>query len=288
MTYQPSPVLQYDCIGGRRILNQLGLTSKFFVKSSPEVWRDARNAGFETAELVFPSDMSIKPMFEEAAKRRSDILSVGLEILSAHTPFGPMTDPSSANTAQRRLAMETEKTVLDQISNWEIGIAVLHASFEPIGEDERAARMEIARDAIAELGEYARTRGVTLAVEVLPRTCLGNCSEEILYLTDHGRLAKVNLDFNHLLKESHASFIEAAAPYIVTTHVSDYDFVDEKHWMPGIGKIDWKNVIGCIRKHGYNGQFMFETYEDRAIPGKKCTPRMIIDTWRRLMSEEKE
>ena len=269
-------------------MNQLGLTSKFFVKSSPEVWREAQNAGFETAELVFPSDMSIKPMFEEAAKRRSDIRSSGLHILSAHTPFGPMTDPSSANTAQRRLAMETEKTVLDQISDWEISIAVLHASFEPIGEDERATRMEIARDAIAELGEYARTRGVTLAVEVLPRTCLGNCSKEILYLTEHGKLAKVNFDFNHLLKESHFSFIEAVAPYIVTTHVSDYDFVDEKHWMPGIGKIDWKNVIGCIREHGYNGQLMFETYEDRAIPGKICTPGMIVDMWHRLMSEEKE
>ena len=269
-------------------MNQLGLTSKFFVKSSPEVWRDAQNAGFETAELVFPSDMSIKPMFEEAAKRRSDIRSSGLHILSAHTPFGPMTDPSSANTAQRRLAMETEKKVLDQISDWGIGIAVLHASFEPIGEDERASRMEIARDAIAELGEYARKRGITLAVEVLPRTCLGNCSDEILYLTDHGKLASINLDFNHLLKETHAAFIEATAPWIVTTHISDYDFVDEKHWMPGMGKIDWKNVISCIREHGYNGQFMFETYEQRAVPGKTCTPEMIIAKWHLLMQDGQE
>ncbi|MBQ8087173.1 MAG: sugar phosphate isomerase/epimerase [Clostridia bacterium] len=264
-------------------MNPLGLTSKFFVESSFEKWIDTRAAGFETAELVFPPNAPEKKMFAEAALRREHILAADLKILSAHTPFGPAADPSSANSAQRRESIALEKRVLDQIADWGISIAVLHASFEPIGDDERASRLAIARDAVAELGEYARDRGVTLAVEELPRTCLGNCSQEMLYLTDCGTLAQMNFDFNHLLKETHEHFIDAVAPYIVTTHLSDYDFVDEKHWMPGVGQVRWKQVIEYIQAHGYTGQFMFETYEERAIPGKHCTPQMIMDEWKKLM-----
>ena len=266
-------------------MNPLGLTSKFFVESSEACWADARSAGFETAELVFPPDMQSGPMFEEAERRRAHILSAGLRILSAHTPFGPATDPSSANTEQRRQAIRLEKRVLDQIAEWKIGLAVLHASFEPVGEDERAVRLAIARDAVGELGDYARSLGITLAVEELPRTCLGNCSDEMLYLTDHGRLAKMTFDFNHLLRETHEHFLDACAPYIVTTHLSDYDFVDEKHWMPGVGKVDWPGVIRYIREKGYTGQFLFETYEQRAIPGRHCTPAMILETWRSMISD---
>ena len=184
-----------------------------------------------------------------------------------------------------RIAIRLEKRVLDQIAEWKIGLAVLHASFEPVGEDERAVRLAIARDAVGELGDYARSLGITLAVEELPRTCLGNCSDEMLYLTDHGRLAKMTFDFNHLLRETHEHFLDACAPYIVTTHLSDYDFVDEKHWMPGVGKVDWPGVIRYIREKGYTGQFLFETYEQRAIPGRHCTPAMILETWRSMISD---
>lgn len=266
-------------------MNRLGLTSKFFVESTPEKWEDARRVGFETAELVFPPDMPERAMTREAEIRREHILSAGLEILSAHTPFGPATDPSSANTEQRRQAIALEKRVLDRIAEWNIGIAVMHASFEPIGDDERANRLAIARDAVEELGAYALSLGVVLAVEELPRTCLGNCSAEMLQLTGHGSSAMMTFDFNHLLKETHESFINACGPYIITTHLSDYDFVDEKHWMPGVGSVPWKKVVDQLLSTGYAGQLMFETYEQRAIPGEMCTPGKIMESWKRLMGD---
>ena len=264
-------------------MNPLGLTSKFFIESAPEKWRDVRAAGFANAELVFRPHVPAEEAVEEAAQRRAHILGAGLALGSAHLPYDGAADVSSLDEANRAAGMALEKRVLDQIGAWEIPIAVLHASYEPVADADRAARLDIARDAIADLGEYARRRGVTLAVEVLPRTCLGNCAREILYLTGEGTLAKVNFDFNHLLKESHFGFIDAVMPHIVTTHLSDYDFVDEKHWMPGIGKIDWPAAVGRLLDAGYGGQLMFETYEQRAVPGMCCTPAMLAEQWARLM-----
>ena len=45
---------------------------------------------------------------------------------------------------------------------------------------------------------------------------------------------------------------------IVTVHISDYDFIDERHWIPGTGKIDWKELISLLKAIDYEGPFMNE------------------------------
>ena len=47
---------------------------------------------------------------------------------------------------------------------------------------------------------------------------------------------------------------------IGTIHVSDYDRVDERHWIPGHpgAVIDWGEFFNLLKKSGYKGVFMFE------------------------------
>ncbi len=54
---------------------------------------------------------------------------------------------------------------------------------------------------------------------------------------------------------------------IITTHISDYDFIDEKHWLPGEGKVDWEAMISKFEEIGYKGVWMYEV-------GLKC-PRTL-------------
>lgn len=65
-------------------------------------------------------------------------------------------------------------------------------------------------------------------------------------------------DVNHLLVDNHRDFIKGVGDKIVSLHLSDYDFVDEKHWLPGEGKIDWKELIGLLKSINYTGPFMNE------------------------------
>ena len=53
-------------------------------------------------------------------------------------------------------------------------------------------------------------------------------------------------------------FVRAVGKKIVTTHVSDYDFVDEKHWLPGEGKVDWQALVQALKDVGYNGPWLYE------------------------------
>lgn len=81
--------------------------------------------------------------------------------------------------------------------------------------------------------------------------------------------ANVVLDVNHLLHDKPQDAIRRLGKKIKTLHISDYDFVFERHKMPGEGKIDWNAVIGALEEVGYDGRFNYElnmsygyTYKD--------------------------
>lgn len=97
-----------------------------------------------------------------------------------------------------------------------------------------------------------------LAVEDLPRTCPGRDSGEILFLLQAHPALRVCFDTNHLLRESPQDFIRRAGDKIVTTHVSDYDFKDEKHWLPGEGDVDRYALADAPADAGYGGVWLYE------------------------------
>ena len=63
---------------------------------------------------------------------------------------------------------------------------------------------------------------------------------------------------------------------IVTIHVSDYDLLDEKHWLPGEGKADWKGIITTLREIGYKGPWLYELEFD--LPPSATINRRLLTT----------
>ncbi|MGN1121917.1 MAG: sugar phosphate isomerase/epimerase family protein [Eubacteriales bacterium] len=184
----------------------------------------------------------------------------GVTVWSLHLPFAPFErmDISSLNAQLRKSSVEICKDVLRKAPELGARIAVIHPSAEPIRPEDRAARIEQSRTSLAELAEYAAPLGITVAVEDLPRTCLGNCSAEIRALIAADDRLRVCFDTNHLLTEKNVDFARALGDKIVTLHVSDYDFRDEKHWMPGEGKSDWRELVDVLHEVHYAGVFMYE------------------------------
>lgn len=97
-----------------------------------------------------------------------------------------------------------------------------------------------------------------LCIEELPRTCLGRNSTELLRIIAPYPDVKICFDTNHLLSEGLLHFVETCGDRIATVHVSDYDMIDERHWFPGKGKIDWPALYRALMKVGYKVVFMYE------------------------------
>ena len=184
----------------------------------------------------------------------------GVELWSYHLPFSPFSriNPASPDAQTRAFTAGYFEKLMKAAADEGISRFVVHASGEPIAPADRDASMAYAMESLDALAEKAAKMGAVIAVEDLPRSCLGNCSDDMLRLLSANDKLRVCFDTNHLLGEDHASFMEKTAKYFITTHISDYDFANERHWLPGEGKIDWPLVIDGLKKAGYEGVWMYE------------------------------
>ena len=188
----------------------------------------------------------------------------GVNIWSFHLPFA---DPQHVDIASldeeiRQKSVEWWCRLIKTGAEMGVKIFVAHPSSEPISEDPeiRSKNIAAAKKSLKELAEFAAEYDAVIAVEDLPRTCLGRNSDEIAELLSADSRLRVCFDTNHLLIEDNLKFIEKLGNKIVTLHVSDYDFTDEKHWLPGEGKIDWQALYTALIAKGYNGVWMYELY----------------------------
>ncbi len=182
----------------------------------------------------------------------------GVTVSSLHLPFSQEKDLSLTDSAARRGVVAFQSELMKRGAAVGIPLFVIHPSSEPIEDGERAARMACAKESLATLAELAESLGVTLAVEDLPRTCLGNCSAEMLELLSAHPALRSCLDTNHLLGEDTAAYVRRVGDRIVTTHVSDYDFINERHWLPGEGKQDFLAILEALGEAGYEGPWLYE------------------------------
>ena len=212
-------------------------------------------------------------MFEDPAGRPSRVSLVNrwtgggdLTVKSVHALFGAEYDLSSPAADIRGGAVEAVRDALWLASSLGARIIVVHPSTEPIAAEDRPRRMRYAAEALEELEGGCRETGVKIAVELLPRTCLGNTVEELLELIS-GRdrnLFGVCLDTNHLMDrpETLAAVVRELGEDLTTLHISDYDGVDEKHLLPGKGVLDWAEFMRALAGIGYTGPFDYESKID--------------------------
>ncbi len=207
---------------------------------------------------VSPSNEQLKTLDFKLLRTIAD--KTGVELWSYHLPFMPFEKLNIASLNKELVAYTTSvlTELIKRAGDIGIKIAVIHPSGEPNKEEERQELLKISADALAHLGDVAFSSGMTLAVEDLPRTCLGNCSSDIERLIADNDKLRVVFDTNHLLIEKNEDFIKKLGSKIITLHVSDYDFRNERHWLPYEGKNNWVNIVTLLENVGYNGPFMYE------------------------------
>lgn len=185
----------------------------------------------------------------------------GVTLWSYHLPFGDISDISHTDEEKRIRALEFLYPLIDKAANIGIKKFIIHPSYEPIGDDEREVKLQASKKSLKALAEYVDKFGGVICVEDLPRSCLGHDVAEMLSLVSADDRLRICFDVNHLLEQfgcTHSDFVAALGDRIVTVHMSDYDFVDEKHFFCGNGDIDWDELIGLLEGVGYDGPFLYE------------------------------
>jgi sugar phosphate isomerase/epimerase len=238
-------------------------TSLCFTGSlSAESLADLKANGIDAVEFSFSRDRYYNEFdFVNRAQEYADrVKATGLEWWSLHLPFSRTLDITNLNDAEREEIVKINTEMILAAGKAGCKVAVLHPSSEPISDDVRPQRLIYSKENIIRLRETCDQVGMKLAVENLPRTCLCNRSAEMIaLLRDTG--AGVVFDTNHSLVEENVAFLKAltdAGLEILSLHISDYDFVDERHRLPGDGINDWKGIMSVLEQVGYHGPLMYE------------------------------
>ncbi len=210
----------------------------------------------------------------------------GVTARTVHAAFGGALDPSSPNPDVRAAGIEAFRAALDLAVRMQAQIVVVHASAEPILDEERAARIAEAQRSIRTMAKMAGNVGCRIAVELLPRSCLGNSAQELLALLEgiDPQTAGVCLDTNHMMADFVAlpDAVRTLGPRLIALHCSDYDGIDEKHWPPLRGVIDWPAFLTALSDIRFQGPLNYEATLDGETPAEKLA--FLEDNYARLVS----
>lgn len=236
----------------------LGLSSCCRGTASRELMEEYIAAGATHMEVSLKPAVLAELDWKQVEK---DARETGVVLWSVHLPFYPAekANISSKDPEIRRYAVEAHKREIARAGDAGVKIAVVHPS-SGLAEAElaRETRIAYAVESLAELTEAASRAGMTLAVENMVRTGLGNRHSEMLEMLEcDSRLGWV-FDTNHPLLEDPCEYAKACVHRMVSIHVSDYDGLNERHWLPGEGVIDWQKLIDILTGGGYTGPWMYE------------------------------
>ncbi|MBN1641770.1 MAG: sugar phosphate isomerase/epimerase [Anaerolineae bacterium] len=220
-------------------------------------------------------------LFADAAVRRAAlpllqelVRGSGIRVATIHAQFGQVYDLSSPVEETQRAAHATLRAAIELAVALDAQTVVLHASAEPIAPSERAQRLAQARATLGDVVAWCAAAGRRAAIELLPRTCLGNRVEELAALLDglDGAVLGVCLDTNHLMDRPQdlAQTVRTLDETLIALHMSDYDGIDEQHALPGTGVLDWASFLQALREIDYQGPFNYEC----GIPGDSVAARI--------------
>ena len=267
---------------------KVGTTSALWKNPKTEDFKNAKKHGIDFIEVAFNQCYRGVPADEvnqRIQEMKLKVDSADINVWSIHLPFSRTLDISVLNDSIRKENVKFMAEMIKRAAIFNPQRLVLHPSSEPISDEERDERLKNAKESIKQLKECADSLRLQLCIENLPRTCLGNSPEELLYIIEDIPGLKVCFDTNHYFGGTIKHFIDVLGDYIGTIHASDFDFKNELHWLPTQGNIDWKELVLLLRQSGYNGVFMYEATKDRFAKNKRLTPEQIKTSFDNIRSQ---
>ena len=246
---------------------RVGASVAYFNKSELTVRADferdletLKSLGFDCVDLdlcsIYNRDMIVQS-HDLIPKAFEIIKNSGLQLNGVHLPFGRHRDYSEVDGDYRAQLLEHTRQMLQITDGYNPYCYVVHGSAEPIPTEERADKLHALVESLSALSEFTDRY---ICVENLPRTCLLNTAQEHISVIDAVNKPNVKAccDVNHFLHEPAEDALLRLGDRVKTLHISDHDYIDERHVLPKDGKINWMKLIGGLEAIGYQGVFNYE------------------------------
>lgn len=238
------------------------IASGYFTPALENALRKAKLRNIELACNQF--SVACESADASLALMRKLVKEKVIRIASVHLPFygDKPWDPSTLDEDLRKdTSRRFSRLILDNLDLMAPD-ATIHASHEPPLE-EHPQHIDQFCKTVEEMMPALEAANMSLNVEFLPRTCVGHNVEELEIITRRfdAKHVNINFDVNHIMAtyDELPDMIARLAPRIHAFHISDYDGIDELHWHPGQGIIDWPAVMKAIKAIDHDLLVILET-----------------------------
>jgi len=184
---------------------------------------------------------------------------LGFEVYTIHLPQLYTYDLSLTDDFARLRALQNQKEIVNMLLPLGAKVCVLHPDAGKVEECDYSKRHKALIKSLKEFAPWCRERGLKIAIENLTQISSFQTSSDLMEVVEAvGDNVGICFDVNHNFKESHRDFINNAGKHIITMHISDNDGIQERHYLPGKGVINFKEIIDMMNNLNYKSSFVFE------------------------------
>ncbi len=218
--------------------------------------QEIKRAGIDAVELCVCGFWSGETFEEYAEPCAKMILNAGLKLNSVHFPFGmPWIDLACPWETDRLEIINWCKKMFSVLDSFSPKAYVFHPGGEHVTRENYQTGMVRLCDTAMQL---ATGTNAAVCVENMVKGELMDTVDKALDFSNGAPNAAVVLDVNHLLHDKPEDAIARLGKRIKALHISDYDFVNERHMLPTEGKIAWMKVLSALEKAGIDCAFNYE------------------------------
>lgn len=240
-----------------------------------EALAEVTAANFEAIELWPP----LCPLISDDMRRnaRSALEAAKVQPTTMHAPLTPTVNLAAVDELERRLSVYEVAAWLAPYANLGGDVVVIHPTGAAFNDEASTAinveaALDAARRSLDELYSIADRLGLRIACENLmergtPRPL---CRVEQLraFIDPYPATVGICLDTGHAAVNglNPASEARAAGERLIATHLQDTDGLDDRHWAPGAGHINWDELVTTLRQIDYTGLWTFELSSRDSAP----------------------
>ena len=215
----------------------------------------AKRLGFDSVDvncvyLYVPSDL---PVYNEGYEL---INSLSLKLNAIHMPFSnEWADLACQYEDDRKEIVKLFVKLIRELDKYHPSAYVFHPCGFGVNEsnyEEYTSRL------IKSVNVLTEETDKKICIENMAGKYFLDTSDKMLDFLSHCKHAYTCVDVNHFYYEKPQDAILKYGDRIGTIHVSDYDFVKERHFLPKEGKNDWNAIIGALKRVNYKGVFNYE------------------------------
>ena len=245
-----------------------------------QVIAEVAAAGFTQCEIFDTKDMADD---RTSGERRRILNQHGVWVRTIHSDLG--VNLAALDDDERARAVASVESCFEPFAVLG-GFAVIVHPTGRNSNDDAELHIGAFRRSLDTLTARAEALGIRLACENLQHKGQSRpmCRMEDLrrVVDDYPSTVGICLDTGHANNNGLDPADEAriAGDRLIALHLQDTDAVEDRHWPPGLGNINWRRVAAALSEIGFEGAWTFEVGTGAAGPAATAALlRRIGDAW---------